>query len=655
MTSSKSETPTSLLQSRNPIDVTKWLVSLVIKREWSGLAFSASVILWILLKPEDGLIIKDILPKPTPILYGRLFWLSEITLWSTGFLLLLFKELRSLKKKKKDKESQENIRKANLIKVFIATTFIIFILGYIRQDLRMSVRPSNFLQCDVSGDCFSWGENILMSYGYIQDNQSLDSDNYQEGNEDIDLNKSVSLWDKCKQSWRLKASATAVYDTDKAIDTLKAFRGQCPNDAEAVIYWNNLQALQSGRTFDIAVSLPISVKGGESESQELLRGVAIAQSEINQSSIANRKLLVGIADDGFNSNNKEDQALIVKTEREAAETIASGLINYPQIVGVIGHFSSDATEAANAIYNNSLVTISPTSTAIRNSQDYSTTGITQGKGINLNNFTFRTALSDGEVVSALISQLEDKGYRKIAVIYESNSKYSQLFKETFEEAFTYAGGLLIDDQDKCDFNRSIDYKEISCLQAAKESGAQALFLVPSTKSSKSVRDLIIKNSEDFEFPLIGADSMYDKSFLDEKTLDMLIYITWHRSDLDVGKTDFESSALEIFKTPDVNWRTATAYDATKVLAHGIDITSNAYCSKEKWISRLFFNDKTYLKCIRTNLQSTVSSKEFKANGVSGNDSIRFDKHGDRKNVNDLGVFVKVAKIGDSYTFIRDQS
>lgn len=653
MTTQKNKAPTSLLESKNPVDAVKWLVSLIVKREWPGLAFAAGIILLILLRPKGGLIVKDILPDDELFIYGRIFWLCQMLLWGTGFLLLLFKELRSMRKKKKE-EGEGPKKGVSYFKFFIVAVLSLFALGLARQNLKTSVRPSNYLQCDVSGDCFSWGENILMSYGYIQDSESLESNTYEEGNEEKNINKSENPLEKCKQSWRLKASATAVYNTEGALERLNTFKGQCPNDAEAVIYRNNLQALESGRTFDIAVSLPISIEGGESESQEILRGIAIAQHEINKDGVNGRKILVGIADDGFISDDPEQDALIVREEREAAENVASNLVDYPQVIGVVGHFSSDATEAAATKYGDELLAISPTSTAIRQSQDYSTLGIPPDTGIHLDSSTLRTALNDGEVISALLSRINspEYNYDKIAVVYESNSKYSNFFKETFSDAFEADGGMLMPDPETCDFNRNTNYNELTCLEHAKETGVQALILAPSTKSSKSVRDLIIKNAESFNFPLIGADSMYDASFLDEKTEGMFIYVTWHRSDSDTNISDFEQSAFDIFRTPEINWRTATAYDAAKTLAKGIEIASKNLCEKKKWVSRFSFNENFYTKCIRANLKSAIYSENFKADGALGSESIRYDANGDRKNINGLGVFVKVTKHGEGYDFIR---
>jgi branched-chain amino acid transport system substrate-binding protein len=649
-----------LLQSENPSDIARWLVSLIVTKEWPGLLFAASGILWLVLRPDGGLIVKDVLPVPHPILYGRLFWLIECSLLIIGFCLLLLREYRNFQISQGKGGSVSQKRRVRFLSFFLPA--VLFLIGglYVRQNLRAAVPPSFYLKCDASGDCFSWGENILMSYGYVEDANSLESNTFSKGNEELeDYSQRDTTKNQCKQLWRLKASSVALYNTGEAVATLEDFREKCKNDAESLIYLNNLKALQKGKTYDIAVSLPISTEGGESESQEVLRGVAIAQHKINELGIGNRRMLVGIADDGFRITPPEIN-LQSNKEKKSAKDIATELVSNARLLGIVGHFSSDATEAAAGVYANNpedkstnIVAVSPTSTAIRSSQDFTALGIDIGKGIKLPETIFRTALNDGTVIGALVEQISDE-YEKVGVVYEGNSTYSSLFKESFLTAFEKDGGDVMSDEAEknCDFDRKNSYNEIGCLQAAKDEGVSALLLVPSTKSSRSIRDLIIKNSEEFNFPLLGADSMYDSSFLNEKTEGMLLYVTWHRSDSSDSPSDFEKEALDLFGTTVINWRTATAYDATMALNRGIEMASETYCKGERLLqnSRFLLNDKKYIDCIRSHLSETMHDDQFTADGSSEKNSIKFEDSGDLDNGR-LGVFVRVQRKGNGYDFV----
>jgi branched-chain amino acid transport system substrate-binding protein len=92
--------------------------------------------------------------------------------------------------------------------------------------------------------------------------------------------------------------AFAKGDYQQAIASFKKSLLQQPNDPEALIYSNNAQAGNNG--LKIAVSVPIG--SNLNVAQEILRGVATAQDEINQNGgINGQKLQVEIINDDNNS------------------------------------------------------------------------------------------------------------------------------------------------------------------------------------------------------------------------------------------------------------------------------------------------------------------------------------------------------------------
>ncbi|MBD2497032.1 ABC transporter substrate-binding protein [Nostoc sp. FACHB-280] len=171
--------------------------------------------------------------------------------------------------------------------------------------------------------------------------------------------------DTCQQHWNLK--------TEKKF---KKFIEQCPNDSEARIYLNNSEAADmaaksSGNVLvKVGVSVPISRDNGQGvyDSLEILRGASFAQQEINKEGgiqIGDIRLFIqiNIVDDGNRDSSIYD---IIQAERIEARKAAKFLATKEDITGIIGHFSSDATEAASEIYRNyGLILISPTSTAVR--------------------------------------------------------------------------------------------------------------------------------------------------------------------------------------------------------------------------------------------------------------------------------------------------
>jgi len=666
--------PNQLLQSIVEFGrtVRKLIVDSFNTKDWFILSLVLLVIVFLLFEPQFGLISKSI-PGEKPVLYSTIFWTIEVALLLLGILLELAKYI--LRRAK-------NLSSKGLISFGIIASMVLaalLVLNSSYQSIKGAARPTYYMPCIRSNDCFSWGENALFSYGYFENNLNLDEGTYIAGNESFAQTNNVPIaepdWQsRCRKAWRLKASATSLYYTDKAYGSIEKFRGECKTDAESQIYLNNIEAISDdqfrlpllgrGKTnVGIGVSLPISREGGESESQEILRGVAIAQRKTNNdNNIASINILVGIADDGFD-NQGSDRRL---DETDRAKEIASGLVKMEEIVGVVGHFSSDATAKAGIeVYDKSksnLVAISPTSTAVRQGEFSGIAdALHKDTGVNLGNRVFRTALNDTTVIYRLVDELlpeneseDKKRYTKVAVVYEEASSYSKSFKEVFENIFVgEKGGAVLEDPGKCNFSATANYKEKECLDAAKAQDMEALLLIPSTKSSKGIRDLIILNHAEYKIPLFGADGMYDASFLYESTEGMMIYVPWHRDFEDAGSETFVSSASEIFDTTELNWRTAMAYDAANVIIQGVKNTTEKYCYFESIFSRIGGQSKKYTSCLRENLALALEDSSFKSGGVLGAETVFFKENHDRnESLKQLGTFVQVRENerGDGYMF-----
>lgn len=136
-------------------------------------------------------------------------------------------------------------------------------------------------------------------------------------------------------------------DYRKASQHFESSLLQQPNDPETLIYLNNAQA--GDNALKIAVSVPIS--SNLNVAQEILRGVAQGQDEINQQGgINGQKLQVEIIDD--------------RNDPEIAKQVAKNLVSDPQVLAVVGHNASNASLAAAPIYQQGkLVMVSPTSLA----------------------------------------------------------------------------------------------------------------------------------------------------------------------------------------------------------------------------------------------------------------------------------------------------
>lgn len=650
-------------------------IELCRSQEWLVLSILLVTGTFFLFSPNVGLI-SQALPEEKPILYGAVFWAVQLSILGIGILLtiaqLILRHVRSV----------PNRRIASVLIVALSS-FLVFIgLTIPYRNIQSSVRPTNYLKCDDSGDCFSWGENTLFSYGYFEGaSEEWDASSYIPGNEDqTESEQFEEEWiSNCQRFWRIKSSGTALYFTDQFSSLMNDFNNLCKVDAESRVYLNNIDAMSSkksgvaalldGRDINlgIAVSLPISRQGGESESQEILRGVALAQKEANDGElkrtdgeelIPNINILVGVADDGFDVENT--RAYNSEEERRARST-ALGMSHIDQVVAVIGHFSTDATVAAGVQYAESesgLVAISPTSTAARKGTFAEQNREYKDTGVEFTDNIFRTALSEDTVVSKLVEKIIEKGYRKVAIVYEQESDYSKAFKEVFENIFVIDEGLeVLSAQEVCDFSLNGSYQESDCMDAAIRENADAFLLIPSTKNSKGIRDLIVLNYQQepsVRKDLIGADSMYDASFLSEFTEGMMLYVPWHRDLEDEGSTQFVEKAQGMFGTPEINWRTAMAYDATRAIIQGISTASEG-CSWEGFLSRRFRRSTGYLGCIRRNMMQTLRSDNFEAGGVFGPRTVRFRGNDRDEDAAPLGTFIYVKESeeeGKDYDFAR---
>jgi branched-chain amino acid transport system substrate-binding protein len=141
-------------------------------------------------------------------------------------------------------------------------------------------------------------------------------------------NLSANAFDPTNWDETIKKFRNYLYDNEQNITSKTPLK---KNDPEALIYLNNAIAEKSGKYLTIAVSVPI--EPNPDVAQEILRGVAQAQNEINQGkedNYINGKLLkVFIAND----DNKKDGNV---------EAIAKKFVDDPNILAVVGHNSGVA-------------------------------------------------------------------------------------------------------------------------------------------------------------------------------------------------------------------------------------------------------------------------------------------------------------------------
>ncbi|MDJ1182199.1 ABC transporter substrate-binding protein [Roseofilum casamattae] len=387
-------------------------------------------------------------------------------------------------------------------------------------------------------------------------------------------------------------SAIATGDWQSAITELEASLAKNPNDPEALIYLNNAR-IGNQNSYVIAALVPITSQ--LDGAQELLRGVAQAQAEINQKGgINGTPVRIIIGDDS--------------NDGEIAADIARALVEDDRVLGAIGHFSSQVSLAAANIYQQGeLVAISPTSTSV----DLSTAG----------SYIFRTVPSDrftGTTLSRYLLQTLDK--QKVAIFYNSESNYSQSLTNAFTTALLADGGETVAEFDLS----SVMFNPSSAVKQAVTQGAEAIVLATDSTVLNSALDVIVAN--DRQLPLLGGDSLYKATVLEKAGNEaeaMVVTIPWHiLANLD---SPFSQSSLQLWKAQ-VNWRTALAYDALLVLAEAIA------------------TDPT-----RSGIQQALGTLDVPVSGASG--PIRFLPSGDRNQALQLVKIEAGDRTGFGYDFV----
>ncbi|MGB3510188.1 MAG: ABC transporter substrate-binding protein, partial [Microcoleaceae cyanobacterium] len=419
-----------------------------------------------------------------------------------------------------------------------------------------------------------------------------------------------------------KSNGIQAFSRGKFGEAISQFRQSLQinkNDPETLIYLNNAIAREKaatniGKNIEIAITVPIS---GESNiAQEMLRGVALAQSEFN-CGLAEISLAITNTESQLNCsgslNGKFLQVTIAddKYQPEIAEEVAKALVGKEKILAVIGHYSSEMTLRAGEIYHKAeIVAISPTSTSTRL--------------INFSKFVFKIPPSDRVATQTLFNYLnrQNWGDKKVAVAHVPGNRYSTSLSREFEKLlpgkFVY----------KCNLSAG-NFSAGDCVEQALNKGAEIMLLVPATDNTLSNAMGVINNAR--KLKLLGGDSIYNLRVLKDAGQaayqgNLVISIPWHRH----PKSEFANIAQE-FWNAEINWRTATTYDATQTIINAVGEMAGNYSRKQ--------------------LQRILSSPDFYVEGVTG--KITFWQLGDRQflnNENSVLVQVKPNPESRKYEF-----
>jgi len=351
----------------------------------------------------------------------------------------------------------------------------------------------------------------------------------------ISLGNQILLTSQTTAAKEAGVQAFAKGDYQGAVQNFQASLQKNRNDPETIIYLNNATA-SNGSFLKIAVSVPIGTN--PNIAQEILRGVAQAQDEVNNRGGINQvKVQVEIVND---DNNPE-------VVREVAKTLTKD----PSILAVIGHNASSASVEAAPIYEQEkLVMVTPTSFANNLS--------------GFGSYIFRTIPNISVMAAPLAEYAVKTGQTNIAICYDSQAPDNISFKDEFVASLTAAGGTLV--PTVCDFSLP-SFNPESAIADAVSKGAQGLMLAPHI--DRIDRAISLARLNRGKLPLYGSTTMYTIQTVKDGQEDvdgLVLPVPWH-PETNPGSRFAENSRQRW--GGNVNWRTATSFDATQAVIAGL--------------------------------------------------------------------------------------
>lgn len=498
--------------------------------------------------------------------------------------------------------SENNNKSSLLIKLlaFMAGVIVVFsgaYLKYVLQGTPGNLPPSPPIQTtntpepisDEVKNRISVGDKIFSQYNKVSDY--------------IKIQNLASVKMKEKQY-------NEAYENFKKLrDEYKTTGSNECADPETLIYKNNA-LIGNDQAYTIAVVVPI--EDFRDSALELLRGVAQAQEQFNneQQNINGKKLRVIIANEIDNDND-------LNSTQKIAETLGST----KDILGVVGHFSSGNTEVAAPIYRvHKLVSISPTSTKVK---------IAEG-----NEYFFRIIPDNKAEAEALANYMFNNNKiasKKAAILFKKGNPFSLSLKSEFSDAVENKGGTIFKSYD---IGQNFIGSEV--LREVKNSGNVPVFMLANTKTD--LPEIIYNlQAEEFQsFYYLGGDAVYAPSLLQNKVKrlrNIVIAIPWHYTINSGESKKFVNDSYRLWCQPKdsedkVTWRTATTYDATKLLIEALKENP----SRE--------GVRQYLSRLKSNI--------LYDKGVTGH--IKFKANGDRAGESKLVQMVSDINSPEKYVF-----
>jgi branched-chain amino acid transport system substrate-binding protein len=328
----------------------------------------------------------------------------------------------------------------------------------------------------------------------------------------------------------------------QAIKKYTSYLQGYPNDPEARIYLENAKV---GYKKSIKIGVAVPIGSNLPVAQEILRGVAQAQQEINN-------------DGGVNGNFLKVQIANDDNHPDIARQVAERFVKNADILAVVGHNSSDASVPAADIYQaRKLVMISPTSSSRR---------LTDRQDTTHGNYIYRTVTSFTITAETLAEYAKNTGKIRIVICGDSKAT-DQSFEQAFVNAMNSYKLQLINDVD-CDFAAD-NFRGEKIIKDAIEKKASTILLNPQVDRMNHALEVAQANQG--KLFLLGNPSLQTKKTLaaGNAVNGMIMAVPWKVDVL--YNQEFVQNSNRLWGEQNlVTWRTAMAFDATKTVAFAME-------------------------------------------------------------------------------------
>lgn len=311
---------------------------------------------------------------------------------------------------------------------------------------------------------------------------------------------------------------------------------------EVLIALNNAQ-IGNEAAYRLAVSVPFSGDNANN-AVEMLRGFAQAQDQVNrQGGIDGVPLKLLLIDDG--------------DSEETAISVAIALADnpdYANVLGIVGHWSSDVSLRAAAVYRDrqALPFITPISTT-KELTGYSP-------------WVFRSTINNRNGAQALARyMLENWRLKKAAIFYVGGVTYSEEIRQEFKDVVepTPDGEIV------AEFDMGAEnFRAERSVQQAIEAGAEVILLATNNGAVDEAIAVIAANNNRLEV-LGDLANLYTPKTLTEAgdaAVGMVMAVAW---DIDgAANPTFVKTSRDLWRGP-VNYVTAMSYDAVQAMAAAI--------------------------------------------------------------------------------------